>query len=802
MAGKQSNLGDGKIVDIQRKVSLDFLRNSGNFAVQAPRGEKNPGKGWDPRSNSRSKSDQTLYDLDRNDANLGIHLYGNMVDVDVDSDAPYLTEALDNFLPSCSHVWGRKSRPRTHRVYQISDDEPYDPTDWPVLNRLSKIPEANIEIRGGQQTRGEYSLLPGSVHPSGEAYEWADLNRAQNSPSVTDISKIVKGVRFAGAIAVLAPYWTEGVRNNLVMALSGFLYKAHEIAEGIGGSAFSMDKDEADRFLHVLLALADPNTADRGARLATFQMTWRKAQSGAAVTGATTIAEITGDKTIVGKLYTLLTDSPDIAAVEEFTSRFAIWQGPGVVIDMDQARNGMAKPVMTRQSFVNSFSHRAIDVGGKRRLLADVLFNLETTTRVAGLTMMPGEPFIVDTREGRKINQWSGFELKPFDGTVKDSEVRMFLDYVLDVLADGDKKLYEWIVSWLANLLQDPAKKTGTALVLVGKPGAGKSFLGHRIIMPMIGDTHAASTKSVESITRGFNALFDNKVFVCCDEAVNNRQKATTAKLKSIVTDPYIEIEPKGMDPYFKPNHMRLMFTSNDVDDAISLEDGNGDRRYTVAEVSNKYVNKVEEFWIPFVTWLDGNRPKVMRWLLDYHYTPALISTPYVTAAKANMQQRSWPAFDAWLATWLGRGHPLAENNHEFWHDALPKGFDKKRHDILRQEWPEYVSMTALVKDYTAFCRAYARNEHLLNEMQLGIQLTRRKLKQAEDSRIRLMVEDYDARKGVKVKKSVALHLAPTKKKVQYYLETNFSFDASSLDTSIEEAVKDLGPGDAHSGEY
>lgn len=793
MANKTERRG-GDVIDLHRKVSLDFIQQTGNYAVMAPRGEKNPGKGWDPKTNSKARSDQAIHDLRSNDLNLGIHLYGKLVDVDVDSDAPFLTEALDNFLPSCSHIWGRQSRPRTHRVYQLNDEEPYDPSDHVILRRLEKIEEAAIELRGGQQTRGEYSLLPGSIHPSGEKYEWSDLNRAQNSPSVTDLNKIIKGIRFAGAVAVIAPFWVEGSRNSLVMALSGFLYKAHEIAEGLGVGAFSMDKDEADRFLRVLLSLADGDAADRGSRLSTFQMTWKKAENGTPVVGASTLAEITGDSTIVGKLYTLLTDSPDIAAIEEFTSRFAIWQGPGTVIDMEQAKKGAAKPIMTRQAFVNSFSHKAITAGGKRRLLADILFHLETTTRVAGLTFHPGSALLVDTREGKKVNQWSGFEMTPWKEPVDDDAVEPFTSYVMGVLANDDPGLYEWIIGWVANIFQDPNNKPKTALVLVGKPGAGKSWLGHEILQPMIGETHSASTKSVENITRGFNVLFDNKLFVQCDEAMNNRQKATAAKLKSIITDPYMEIEPKGVDPYLKPNLIRFLFTSNDIDDAVNLEDGNDDRRYTVAEVSDRYVDKNEEYWIPFSKWLDDNRPKVMRWLMDRPTNMALISWPMQTRAKTLMQQRSWPVFDAWLATWIARGHPLSETSHEAWYDAVQPKASKTSRIISRDEWPELINMSALVRDFASFARYYGKGEHQINEVQMGAQLVKRGLKRLDAPRTRTRIEEYDQKRNVKIARVVALYPAPPRDKVIDYLSRHFGFEADQAE-ELEMVWGTKGPG-------
>lgn len=769
-------------INMQKRVSVEFIKNTGNFAVKAPRGEKNPGKEWDPKNNNKTKSEQVLHDAELNDENLGVHFFGDLVDVDVDTDVPFLREALDKFLPPCAHVWGRPSKTRSHRAYMLKQDEPYDPTDHHILRRLEKIDEAKVEVRGGAQSRGEYSLLPGSIHTSGEPYEWADLNRARNSPSVATIDQIVRGVRLAGAIAVIAPHMIEGTRNDLTMALSGFLYKAWSISQTLGGDAFAMSKEEAERFIEVLLELSGDDPADRVARIKTFHATWKKAESGEATTGATTIGDITGNREVVQKLYILLTDSPDIAAIEEFTNRFCIWQGPGLVIDMDQMKRGDTKAWMARQNFQNSYGHKFILVEGKRKQLTDLLFYLESTTRVAGITFEPGENFLVETRTGKKVNQWSGFAMKPHPEPVADDEIRWFLDYVMDILASGDERTFQWIMGWIAHILQEPANKSQTSLVLVGIPGAGKSFLGAEILAPMIGEAHAATTKSVDSITRGFNVLFDNKVFVQCDEAMNNRQKATAAKLKSIITDPWIEVEPKGIDPFHKPNHMRLMFTSNEVEDAINLEDGNNDRRYTIIEVSSKMVGHLEDYWLPFLEWLKDARPKIMRWLMDYKYERAFICKPLQTEAKTRMQQHSWSTFDAWLAAWVSRNHPLSDETHEHWFDAPvyeKKGvYDKS---IVRTEWPTHISNAALARDYARFARNYGRSDRPLNEVQIADNLIRRGLRTLGDARIRLPVKYFDEKKRSNQTIMVGIYPVAPRERVLEYLLQRYGFVPDSL---------------------
>jgi len=767
-------------LSMQRAVSIEFIRNSCGFAVKARKGQKSPVGGWDPKLNTKERSDLVIREIEFTSDNLGIHIHGPLVDVDIDTDIPFLIHGLDIYLPPCSHVWGRPSRPRTHRVYQIKTTDHFNPTDFPILRRLKKIDEAKVELRGGDVTRGEYSLLPGSVHPSGESYEWSDLGKARNSLSMASPAQLIRALRLSGALAVLAPAWMEGQRNDLVMALSGFLHRIHALTTDLNEDLFSLNKADSLQFIENLMTVASDDGKDRSSRVKTFHRTWDKADKGFPVTGGTTLAELVGSPQALRKLHVLLTDSPDVIAIEEFTSKFAIWQGPGVVIDMNQASMGSAKPFMSRQNFANSWGHRFITVGDKRRLLADILFSLDSTIRVSGVTFDPGEELLVERGGGRFVNQWSGFAIPPHPVPVTKTDVHPFLDYLWLVVSSQNEEVYRWVLSWIAHIFKEPGNKCKTALVLVGVQGAGKSILGHSVLIPIIGAQHAAATNSVESITQNFNITFDNKLFVQCDEATNNRQRAIANKMKAIITDPTQRIEPKGIDAYLKPNHMRFLFTSNDIEDAVYISDIH-DRRYTVVEVSPRYRAKIKEYWEPFVAWCSDteNLAKVHRYLVDFKYDFALISRPLLTKAKAAMQQSSWSTFDKWLAAWLSQNHPLAEEDHQAWYDA-PIGV---RASIVREEWPEHISMTALTRGYNRFARLHgARNiNEAMNEHQVGIQLKRRGLK--PNTRVRrLRVSDFDDRRGVRIDKHIRLYSMPLKKDVRDFLLSSYGVDMPDED--------------------
>lgn len=162
-------------------------------------------------TNTRYKSRRELESAFK-DANLGVLLgdpSGGLIDIDLDSR--HAQSLADGFLPATRMMHGRESSPRSHYWYQV--------TDWEV--RLHKFAdptdgEAMVEMRG----KGGQTILPPSVHPSGEQYEW--FGGEWHPPHVVKYEEIAKQVRWLAAAALLAKHWPgEGHRHDAALALAG-----------------------------------------------------------------------------------------------------------------------------------------------------------------------------------------------------------------------------------------------------------------------------------------------------------------------------------------------------------------------------------------------------------------------------------------------------------------------------------------------------------------------------------------------------------------------------------------------------
>lgn len=162
------------------------------------------------------------------DTNLGVILgdpSGGLIDIDLDS--PEAEALSDGFLPVTRMVHGRDSSPRSHYWYKVEGWSVKVQPFYDPIERMKQVEGKEfdkdrlvlLEIRGN----GGQTLLPPSVHESGEQYSW---HNQWHPPAVVSYAEIDKQVRWLAAASLLARYWPgPGKRHAASVALSGGLLK-------------------------------------------------------------------------------------------------------------------------------------------------------------------------------------------------------------------------------------------------------------------------------------------------------------------------------------------------------------------------------------------------------------------------------------------------------------------------------------------------------------------------------------------------------------------------------------------------
>ncbi len=170
--------------------------------------------------------------------NIGIMtgaVSGGLADVDLDCDQALTLAGA--FLPATEAVFGRASRPESHRLYL--------PEPVPAYAKYEDTSgETLLELR----TDAHQTMVPPSLHPCGERVEWARFGE----PGRVAGDALTAACRELAAAALLARHWpAAGSRQDAALALAGGLLRTgwpeDRTAWFIGKVAAAAGDDEADK---------------------------------------------------------------------------------------------------------------------------------------------------------------------------------------------------------------------------------------------------------------------------------------------------------------------------------------------------------------------------------------------------------------------------------------------------------------------------------------------------------------------------------------------------------------------------
>jgi hypothetical protein len=215
----------------------------------------------------------------------------------------------------------------------------------------------------------------------------------------------------------------------------------------------------------------------------------------------------------------------------------------------------------------------------------------------------------------------------------------------------------EHFLNWLAFTLQQPGKKIGHALVLIGNQGVGKDTL-LRPFFEAVGLHNVATIDS--DILAGAWSFYLKAPVIYVQEA-SKRQTDFYNKLKPFISaqKTLLPVNEKHMRQWFVENFQNWLVTTN-FDDALHLEEG--DRRFWVHRVLTDEPPP-EEYFTRLHGWLaNGGTQAVFGWLLQRDissFKPE--ASPPMTAAKRGMLDASQAAPIRWLREQLREGGGLAQ---------------------------------------------------------------------------------------------------------------------------------------------
>ena len=192
-------------------------------------------------------------------------------------------------------------------------------------------------------------------------------------------------------------------------------------------------------------------------------------------------------------------------------------------------------------------------------------------------------------------------------------------------LCENNKELLDFLIKWIAHLLQHPEQLAETVVVLKGEEGTGKNTLERFIKTLMKRDEYCLNTEKQDSVFGKFNSVMHEKLMVWLNEASNQDSVKYAESLKQTSTEGKIQIQFKGKDIQTFDNFIRVIIASNNSKPVLMKP---GSRRFFVVKATDFYIGaKAQHYKEKFFTPLnEGFRNDklmngVFRWFMNIDLT-------------------------------------------------------------------------------------------------------------------------------------------------------------------------------------
>lgn len=156
------------------------------------------------------------------------------------------------------------------------------------------------------------------------------------------------------------------------------------------------------------------------------------------------------------------------------------------------------------------------------------------------------------------LNLWRGFGVAPFGAPEK---CKLFLAHCLEVLCNGVQEYYAYLLRWMAFIVQFRTRTEVAVLLRSDEEGNGKGMFGR--YFGTLFASHYMQVTQPNQVIGQFNPHLEKLLLLHADEALFAGDPRHRNALWSLITEPTIAIEPKGVDIYKAPNFLNLIITTN-----------------------------------------------------------------------------------------------------------------------------------------------------------------------------------------------------------------------------------------------
>ena len=380
---------------------------------------------------------------------------------------------------------------------------------------------------------------------------------------------------------------------------------------------------------------------------------------------------------------------------------FVLMLGGKCVVGNETIDPALNRPDITFSSKSDLYNFYANDIyidskKNKQASIADFWWKSRKRRQYEGIIFAPGEDI------PGYYNLWKGFSVKP-----KKGDWSLYRKHIQNIIASGNKVWADWIVAWMARVVQDPGgERPGTAIVLRGKQGTGKGVFVN--IYGSLFGGHYLQIAHASHVTGRFNSHLKDAVVVFVDEGFWGGDKQAEGIIKNMVTEPFINVEQKGKDLIRVQNHVNIIIVSNNQ---WVIPAGLEERRFFVLDISEDRQQDHRYFKAIVEQMNNGGREALLYDLLNMDISGIDLRTVERTEGLLDQIINSMTTVQKY---WFERLRDGALSIKSFeWENEIPTAI----------QYNEYLSFAETLKDRYPKCEQQFGRE--LKKMCKGIQKQR-----------------------------------------------------------------------------
>jgi len=193
--------------------------------------------------------------------------------------------------------------------------------------------------------------------------------------------------------------------------------------------------------------------------------------------------------------------------------------------------------------------------------------------------------------EESTFNMYFGLRAESLPPVADNIDISLFHSH-LHILCGEEERATEYVLNYLAHLVQFPGTLPRVALVFISNQGVGKNIFFENFAKSVLGTDLYLQTDNMDKLIGKFN-MNHNKLLLIMDEVQGRDSFTNSEAIKNMITAEDLQWERKGCDPVTIRNCGRAILFSQSLT-PVKIE--GSDRRFMLMECSDKVRNNTEYF--------------------------------------------------------------------------------------------------------------------------------------------------------------------------------------------------------------